>query len=55
MLKKQYEVSDMITLNLTIHSICQSVQGDFKTLDEYGQNVKENAAKCSTMNYDIPD
>ena len=55
MLKKQYEVSDMTTLDLAIHSICQSVQSDFKTLDEYGQNVKENAAKCSAMGYDIPD
>jgi len=55
MLKKQYEVSDMATLDLAIHSICQSVQSDFKTLDEYGQNVKENAAKCSAMGYDIRD
>ncbi len=55
MLKKQYEVSDMATLDLAVHSICQSVQRDFKTLDEYGQNVKENAAKCSAMGYDIPD
>ncbi len=45
----------MTTLNLAIHSICQSVQRDFKSLDEYGQNVKENAAKCSAMGYDISD
>jgi len=42
-------------LDLAIQPICQSRQSDFKSDDGYGQNIKQNATKCSDMGHEISD
>ena len=54
-LRNQYGVSDQATLDLAIQSICRSVQADYKSIGEYGENLKQNAAKCAEMGHVIPD
>ena len=54
-LQKQYEVSDLATLDLAIQSICRSVQSEYASIGEYGENLKQNAAKCAEMGHVIPD
>ena len=55
MLKKQYEVTDLVTVNLVIGSMCLSKQIDFNSIEAYGQNIKEKTMKCSEMGYSLSD
>ncbi len=54
-LKKQYEGINLATLDLALQSICRSEQVKFGSIEEYDQNLKQNAVKCSEMGYEIPN
>lgn len=43
----------MATLDLGIQSICGSPQAEFVSIGEYGQHLKQNAAKCAEMGHII--
>ena len=53
-LEKQYEASDLATLDLFLQTICGYVQTDFKDLSTYGENIKSAASKCAEMGKIIP-
>lgn len=53
-LEKQYEASDLATLDLSRQTICRYVQTDFKDLSTYGENIKSAASNCAEMGKVIP-
>lgn len=53
-LEKQYEASDLATLDLSLQTMCRYVQIDFKDLFTYGENIKSAASKGAEMGKIIP-
>ncbi|MCJ1349007.1 hypothetical protein MMC31_007241 [Peltigera leucophlebia] len=53
-LEKQYEASDLATLDLSLQTICRDVKTDFKDLSTYGENIKCAVSKCMKTYKVIP-
>ncbi len=48
-LKRQYEASDLATRDNSVSWMIRHTQSDFKTIAEYGESIKQGAAKCAEM------
>ncbi len=48
-LKRQYEASDLAIRDNVVSQMIRHTQSDFKTIAEYGESIKQGAAKCAEM------
>lgn len=53
MLKKQYEISNLITLNMSLQEICRTNQIDKVNLEDYVQHLKQYCNKIKIVEKNV--